>query len=132
LQELGSDLLSVDATHNTTQYIGLQLFTIMVRDLWGHGALCGIFPIVDRAYFISDRHSCCVDADTGNNNFFSQFVKTHNPQIVLVIIMTDCDQAQMNAITTVYPGTTMLLCWWHVLHVIWMHFHTDEFPQLWE
>src|SRR6266404_1654400 len=64
--------------------------------------------------------------------FFLNFVKTHNPQIVPVIIMTDRDQAQMNAITTVYPGTTMLLCWWHVLCMIWMHFHMDEFPQLWE
>ena len=30
---LGSDFLSIDATHNTTQYVGLQLFTlIIVRD----------------------------------------------------------------------------------------------------
>ena len=51
---LGSDFLSIDATHNTTQYAGVQLFTLIVRDLWGHGALCGTFPFTD-AYFISAR-----------------------------------------------------------------------------
>ena len=40
---LGSDFVSIDATHNTTQYKGLQLFTLLGRDLWGHGALCGTF-----------------------------------------------------------------------------------------
>ncbi len=48
---LGSDFLSIDATHNTTQYAGVQLFTLIVRDLWGHGALCGTFLFTD-AYFI--------------------------------------------------------------------------------
>lgn len=41
---LGMNFVSIDATHNTTQYAGLQLFTLLVRDLWGHGTLCGIFP----------------------------------------------------------------------------------------
>ena len=41
---LGKDFVSIDATHNTTQYEGLQLFSLLVRDLWGHGVLCGIFP----------------------------------------------------------------------------------------
>jgi hypothetical protein len=44
---LGSDFVSIDATHNTTQYKGLQLFTLLVRDQWGHGALCGGFPFMD-------------------------------------------------------------------------------------
>ena len=35
--KLGQFFLSIDATHNTTQYAGLQLFTLLVRDLWGHG-----------------------------------------------------------------------------------------------
>ena len=30
---LGSDFVSIDATHDTTQYEGLQLFTLLVRDL---------------------------------------------------------------------------------------------------
>src|SRR6266571_8786740 len=44
---LGTNFMSIDATHNTTQYAGLQLFTLLVRDLWGHGMLCGIFPFMD-------------------------------------------------------------------------------------
>ena len=60
---LGSNFLSIDATHNTTQYTGVQLFTLIVRDLWGHGALCGTFLFTD-AYFISTwqvflSHGCC-------------------------------------------------------------------------
>ena len=46
-QALGSNFVCIDATHNTTQYAGLQLFTLLVRDLWGHGTLSGIFPYVD-------------------------------------------------------------------------------------
>ena len=45
--------------------------------------------------------------------------------------MTDCDKVQMNVITAMYLETTVLLCWWHMLHVIQMHFHTEEFPELW-
>jgi len=30
---LGSNFLSIDATHNTSQYAGVQLFTLIVRDL---------------------------------------------------------------------------------------------------
>jgi hypothetical protein len=44
---LGSDFVSIDATHNTTMYEELQLFTLLVRDLWGHGALCGRFSFMD-------------------------------------------------------------------------------------
>jgi len=36
-QELGNALICIDATHNTTCYSGMPLFTIMARDHWGHG-----------------------------------------------------------------------------------------------
>jgi hypothetical protein len=36
---IGRDFLGIDATHNTTQYAGLQLFTLIARDHWGHGTL---------------------------------------------------------------------------------------------
>ena len=49
---LGTNFVSIDATHNTTQYAGLQLFTLLVRDLWGQGTLCGVFPFME-ADFIS-------------------------------------------------------------------------------
>ena len=46
-QKLGSDFMSIDATHNTTEYAGVNLFTILMRDWWGHGMLCGVFPYLD-------------------------------------------------------------------------------------
>ena len=36
-QRLGNGFIGIDATHNTTQYQDLLLFTIIVRDHWGHG-----------------------------------------------------------------------------------------------
>lgn len=48
------------------------------------------------------------------------------------MIMMDCDKAQMNAILAVYLGSTVLLCWWHMLCVIWSHFCTEAFLMLWE
>ena len=51
-QKLGSDFFSIDVTHNTTEYSGLNLFTIIVRDWWGHGTLCGVFPYLN-TYSIS-------------------------------------------------------------------------------
>lgn len=33
----GNEFISIDATHNTTHYNKMSLFTIMVRDPWGHG-----------------------------------------------------------------------------------------------
>jgi len=64
--------------------------------------------------------------------YFLNFIKMHSPEITPWITMSDCDQAQMNAIKAAYLGTTLLLCWWHVLHAMQMHFHTEEFPELWE
>ena len=64
--------------------------------------------------------------------FFLNFVKTRSPEITPAIIMSDRNKAQMNAIKTIYLGSTLLLCWWHVLRAIRMHFRTEEFPELWE
>ena len=35
-QKLRNALICIDATHNTTCYSGMPLFTIMARDHWGH------------------------------------------------------------------------------------------------
>lgn len=64
--------------------------------------------------------------------FFLNFVKTRSPDVTPAIIMSDRDKAQMNAINTVYPESKLLLCWWHVLRAIRMHFRTEEFPKVWE
>ena len=36
-QRLSNGFIGIDATHNTTQYQDLLLFTIIARDQWGHG-----------------------------------------------------------------------------------------------
>ena len=60
-----------------------------------------------------------------------KFVKAVSPTVIPAIIMSDRDKAQMNAIGTMYPDSRLLLCWWHVLRAIWMHFCTEEFPEVW-
>jgi len=62
--------------------------------------------------------------------FFLNFIKMHNLKVMLVIIISNHNKAQMNAINTVYPDSKLLLCWWHMLHVIWMHFCMEEFPEV--
>jgi hypothetical protein len=37
-RRLGNGFNGIDATHNITHYNGMLLFTIIVRDQWGHGA----------------------------------------------------------------------------------------------
>ena len=64
--------------------------------------------------------------------YFLNFVKLQSPQILPAVIMTDRDKAQINTISAVYPDSTVLLCWWHVLRTIRMHFRMEEFPELWE
>jgi len=38
-QRLGNGFIGIDATHNTTQYQNLLLFTIITRDRWGRGKI---------------------------------------------------------------------------------------------
>ena len=64
--------------------------------------------------------------------YFLNFVKLRSPQISPAVIMTDRDKAQINAISAVYPDSTVLLCWWHMLRAIRMHFRTEEFPEVWD
>ena len=63
--------------------------------------------------------------------FFLQFVKTESPTVSPVIIMSDHDKAQMNAIGSMYLDAKLLLCWWHVLRAMRMHFCMEEFPEVW-
>jgi len=35
---LGNGFIGIDVTHNITQYLDFLLFTIIVRDWWGHSA----------------------------------------------------------------------------------------------
>ena len=65
--------------------------------------------------------------------FFWGLVKAQSSEISLLIFMTDCDHAQVNAIRSAFPECSCVFyCWWHVLRAIWTHFNTNEFPKLWE
>ena len=64
--------------------------------------------------------------------YFLNFIKCLSPGVVPAIIMSDRNKAQMNAVNTVYPDSKLLLCWWHVLHAIWMHSCMKEFPEVWD
>lgn len=41
-EEWGDDFAGLDATHNTSHYDGMSLFTLMCRDRWGHGRLLSV------------------------------------------------------------------------------------------
>ena len=47
---LGSQFIGIDATHNTTIYLDMMLYTIIVQDKWGHGA-----PIAEAPLLGADR-----------------------------------------------------------------------------
>jgi len=49
-----------------------------------------------------------------------------------MVIMTNCDQAQIAALESVFPQSQILFCLWHVLHAMHSHFITTEFQGLWE
>src|SRR6266404_7058548 len=83
-QALGSHFLSIDATHNTTQYVGLQLYTLIVRDLWGHGTLCGVFPLLGTDSFPIGRRPCRMDDVVkwhgSDSSLLHQFCKIAEPR----------------------------------------------------
>ncbi len=64
--------------------------------------------------------------------YFLNLVRSWNPAVRPAYFMTDCDQAQIAALETVFPQTQVTLCRWHVLRAIQSHFRTDQFPELWD
>jgi len=64
--------------------------------------------------------------------FFVKWVRNASPSVQPTIIMTDCDQAQIAALETVYPQSQIFLCTWHVLRTIRSYFVTSQFLKLWE
>ena len=62
--------------------------------------------------------------------FFLQWVRDASPLVKPVVIMTDCDQAQINALEAIYPESTVNLCIWHVLRAMRSHFNTNQYPVL--
>ena len=65
-RRLGNGFIGIDATHNTTQYQDLLLFTIVARDHWGHGK--GSMILIFDNGLISHRRSSCLDADVKHDD----------------------------------------------------------------
>jgi hypothetical protein len=63
--------------------------------------------------------------------FFVGWVRDVSPAVWPAVIMTDRNHAQMNVLRLIYSNSQMLLCKWHVLHVMQSHFNTSEFLELW-
>jgi len=63
--------------------------------------------------------------------FFLRWVRDASPSVKPMVIMTDCDQAQINTLEAIYPESTVNLCIWHVLHTMRLHFDTNQYPVLW-
>ena len=64
--------------------------------------------------------------------FFVKWVRDASPEVQPRVIMTDCDQAQINALETVYPQSRIFLCHWHMLCAIQSHFVMTAFKDLWQ
>jgi hypothetical protein len=60
--------------------------------------------------------------------FFLRWVRDASPSVKPVVIMTDRDQAQINALEAIYPESTVNLCIWHVLCVMRLHFNINQYP----
>jgi len=114
----GGRFAGIDATHNTTHYENMSLFTLLVRDRWGHG--------MPAAWMISSNGT------EGTINFFLQSIRTRNLTVIPEYFMSDKDHAQMNAIKRQYPKSAILLCWWHVLHAWQQHFVIIAYPEVWD
>jgi hypothetical protein len=63
--------------------------------------------------------------------FFVSWVRDASPAVWLAVIMTDRDCTQINVLKAVYLDSQILLCKWHVLRTMQLHFNTNEFLDLW-
>ncbi len=102
--------------------------------MWGHGVLCGTILWVNYSLHTGVPVTWMLSSSgtQATITFFLNFVKAWSLEIHPAIIMMDCNKAQMNAIMAIYPASQLLLCWWHVLCAMWMHFRMEEFPDLWK
>ena len=112
----------------------MPLFTIMARDHWWHGKqylilgwsdLISNVPGVPLAWMLSSN------SQSETITYFLHLIKSWNPKVRPAYLMTDCDQAQITALKVVYPQSQVILCTWHVLHVIQSHFWSNHSPDLW-
>ncbi|KAF6745149.1 hypothetical protein DFP72DRAFT_1091715 [Ephemerocybe angulata] len=88
-QQHGSRFAGIDATHNTTQYENMSLFTLLARDRWGHGIPC--------AWMVSSN------ATEETISHFIACIREQSPDVNPIYFMSDRDQAQLNSLKRFYP-----------------------------
>ena len=64
--------------------------------------------------------------------FFVRWVWDASPAVWPAVIMSDRNQAQLQALKDVYPLSQIWLCIWHVLQAMRSHFSITVFQSLWE
>jgi hypothetical protein len=64
--------------------------------------------------------------------FFLRWVRDASLSVQPAVIITDHDQAQINALEAIYPWSTVNLCTWHILHAMRSHFNINQYPVLWD
>ena len=93
-----NQLVCLDSTHKTTQY-GFSLFTLVAQNDHGEG--------VPLSYLITSNEKAAA-------------IKPWLTEVKAIsgefgCIMTDNDDAEIDAVESVFPRSRHLLCWWHVL-----------------
>ncbi len=68
---------------------------------------------------------------TATITFFLRWVRDASLLVQPMVIMTNCDQAQINVLGAIYPWSTVNLCTWHVLCAMRSHFNTNKYLVLW-
>ncbi|EDR07809.1 uncharacterized protein LACBIDRAFT_297987 [Laccaria bicolor S238N-H82] len=64
--------------------------------------------------------------------YFVLLLRERSPLIIPHWLMTDRDLAQINALRHYFPTSTILLCWWHVLHTWQQHLVISQNIELWD
>ena len=94
----GSVCFAMDSTFGTNRY-GLPLFFVSVRDSNGHYQCVAFF------FIFSERGELIQPA--------LRQLKAWNPAWRPLFSMTDKSEAEMNAITEIFPNITVLICMFH-------------------
>jgi len=64
-------------------------------------------------------------------SFFLRWVRNGSLAVLLAMIMTDWDLAQIGALKIMNSDSQIFLCKWHILHLMQTYFYASEFPELW-
>ncbi|XP_070533937.1 uncharacterized protein [Ptychodera flava] len=103
-QKFGNRMIFVDATYRGITAYGYAFYAVVVRSDIGHGV-----PV---AYIIISKE----DKDVLERCFSK--IKSKVNEIYPRVIMVDKDQTEISALSSVFPQSDILLCWFHVLQAV--------------